>query len=189
MSENLTELCRQLEHFETPRWAAAAILQREIMPRVILDPCCGSGILCDAAAEEGYRVIPADIHDWGYPDTWVRDFLTFNIDLSATGVFMNPPFSLAEDFVRKCFALNARKILCFQRFAWRESRKRREFWQQFPPNRIYICGDRASCWRHDIPTAQRGSGTPTAHAWFVWEKGHPTGTLQGDVYKEEGVDE
>ena len=98
---------------------------------------------------------------------------------------MNPPFSKATEFVEKSFELGFRKIVCFQRFSWWESQKRREFWEKHPPDRVYICGDRASCWRHDIPESERGSSTPTAHAWFVWEKGSPPGTLLGHIYKGE----
>jgi hypothetical protein len=98
-------------------------------------------------------------------------------------IMMNPPFSLAQEFVLHSLRLGATKIVCFQRFAWWESEKRREFWEHNPPNRVYICGNRADCWRHDIPAEKRTSSTPTAHAFFVWEKGHPSGTQLGHIYK------
>lgn len=187
MSE-LTALCKELEHFETPLWAAQEILKHEIMTRDVIDPCCGIGILSEAAFAAGYRdVIPLDIHDWGYSkqSSEVVDFLNMNKgDLPDNATyFMNPPFSKAEDFVKKSFDLGARKVICFQRFAWWESAKREQFWNDFPPNRVYICGDRADCWRHDIPMDERGSGSPTAHAWFVFEAGQPPGTLLGHIRK------
>lgn len=186
IDEDFTELCKQLEHFETPEWAAHEILKHEILTANVVDPCAGTGILFKAAKKAGYKPIAYDIHLWEPFKKHIRqmDFLKLNtFPLKNTTVFMNPPFSLACDFVEKSFELGARKVVCFQRFAWWESAKRRDWWFNFPPNRVYICGDRASCWRHDIPQDQRGSGTPTAHAWFVWEKGQPTGTQLGHIYK------
>lgn len=187
-TEEFTQLCKDLEHFETPKWAAERILEVEMLGLSALDPCAGSGILGTAAIRAGYRLEEWDIHKWGEHITGIIDFTDKAameaIDLEGYTVFMNPPFSKAQEFVNMALDKGARKIICFQRFAWWESRKRRAFWNQYPPNRVYICGERADCWRHDIPHDQRGSSTPTAHAWFVWERGQPPGTLLGHIYKE-----
>lgn len=190
-NEEFTALCKQLEHFETPIWAAKAILKKEILTHHVIDPCCGTGVLSHVAMQEGYEVFPIDIHDWGFGGSYIQDFLEMeyadlhyeDLPIHDFTIYMNPPFSKAQEFVEKAFKLGARKVVCFQRFAWWESRGRKPFWQKYPPNRIYICGDRADCWRHDIPKDERGSSSPTAHAWFVWEKGNPPGTVLGHIYK------
>lgn len=197
MTESLTEICKRLEHFETPEWAARAILKKEILTSNVYDPCCGSGVLCEALLASGYeKYFASDIHNYGYKNCMEEevDFLSSDVEyfisqaeLKDMTVFMNPPFSKAVQFVERAFELGARKIVCFQRFAWWESKVRREFWQKHPPNRIYICSDRADCWRHDIPADQRGSGSPTAHAWFVWEQGHPAGTILGHISKADAA--
>ncbi len=188
-----TKLCKEKEHWETPQWAAEAILDKEILTQFVSDPCCGTGILSEVAEDKGYTVTATDIHDWGYPKmmkTW--DFMdTTNFMTAADfSVIMNPPFSLAQDFVDRSLQLGARKIVCFQRFAWYEGsydrgKKRGLWWEQNRPARIWICGDRADCWRHDIPVKDRNTSTPTAHAWFVWERGHG-GTQMGHIYKPRG---
>ena len=183
---SLKELSLKYEHFDTPEWAAKAILEKEILTPLVFDAGCGLGVLSRAALSKAERVISMDVHDWGYEPTIIDDFLAFQwiSDPGEFSVFMNPPFSKAVQFVEKSIDLGARKIVCFQRFAWWESKKRKDFWEKLPPNRIYICGDRADCWRHDIPQDQRGGSSPTAHAWFVWEKGHPRGTLLSHIYKK-----
>jgi hypothetical protein len=184
----LETLARDLEHFETPRWAPKAILRHELLTHSVVDPCVGSGVMADAARDVGADVLAFDIHDWGYPGTRVVDWLSDSyLRFPNSTCFMNPPFSLAISFLEKCFEREFRKIIMFQRFAFWESQKRREFWAQHPPSRIYICGDRADCWRHDIPADKRGSSTPTAHAFFVYERGHPPGTLVGHIYKDAGA--
>lgn len=195
--EEFSQLCKDLEHWETDEWASRKILRHELMTRSVIDPCAGTGILCKAAAAAGYfQPFAIDIKDWGFPLDLTEDFLTLEHDIfngPDFSIFMNPPFSLAEKFVEKSFAVGARKIICFQKFSWWEGsydkgKKRGQWWDKYPPNRIYICGDRATCWRHDIPKDQRadsgGGGTPTAHAWFVWEVGNPSGTLISHIYKD-----
>ncbi len=197
--ETPEQLAKRLEAFETPEWAIEAILDVEIMSGLVWDPCLGKWAMAEAAMRRGYRVIASDIHTWQRPSNGVpivHDFLNddpanlhkggdYYITHDGMTVFMNPPFSLAEEFVRKAHEIGARKIICFQRFSWWESAGRRDFWKEFPPNRIYVCGNRATCWRFDIPEDERKSGTTTAHGWFVWERGHPPGPVVGHIYKGE----
>lgn len=187
--ETPEETARRLEAFETPQWAIDAILNVELLTPTVIDPCCGRGVMTKLARACGYDARPIDVHDWGYPCE-IGDFLILDgptdpewQELGFT-VFMNPPFSLAEQFVLRAKEIGARKIVCFQRFAWWESQGRKTFWDRHPPNRIYICGDRASCWRFDIPKEDQKSGTTTAHAWFVWERGHPPGPVISRLYKD-----
>jgi hypothetical protein len=178
----------QAEAFETPAWAAEAILDVELLTPLVLDPCCGHGTLTKAALARGYSCFAQDLYDWGYGKAG-KDFLACDLARAIAGdpreltVFMNPPFSLAVEFVRQALIFDVRKIVCFQRFAWWESRERDPFWRAHPPNRIHICASRANCWRFDIPPEARKSGTPTAHAWFVWERGHPPGPVLGRLLK------
>lgn len=188
IQQQMKERAIALEHFETPEWAIAAILQKEMLTHWVIDPCAGTGIIGDHVRGVGSHTIEIDLHDWGC-DTLdhVRDFFAEPTpQIEGNTVMMNPPFSKAQEFVEAALQQGARKVICFQRFAWYESRRRKEFWDKHPPQRIYICGDRATCWRHDIPEKERTSGTATAHAWFVWEHNQPAGTMLGRIYKENG---
>lgn len=187
--KTLKSLCLDLEHFVTPLWAVQRVLEKEILTQSVLDPCCGTGVLTEAARACGYTVIPADIHDWGYPGTLIENFL--NSDKADYGgkdftVLMNPPFSLATEFVEKSFDLGARKIVMFQRWAFCESSGRRSFFEKYPMARKYLLCDRADCWRHDLPVNEKGkrydpengdkvlSSSPTAYGWLIWESGQET---------------
>lgn len=187
---DMEALAKKAECFETPEWAVEAILDVELMTSAVIDPCCGRGVLSEAAKSCGHDVRAIDLYDWGYGRTDI-DFLGRMIlpPVEPFTVLMNPPFSLAQAFVEKAKEMGARKIICFQRFAWWEGsrdtgKKRGQWWEKHRPNRIYICGDRADCWRVDIPPEERTSSSPTAHAWFVWEQGQPQGPLVGQIYKK-----
>ena len=85
----------------TPQWLFDA-LDKEF--GFTLDPCSDG---TNAKCAKFYS-----IHDSGLLKDWGTET-----------VFMNPPFSRAEEFVSYAQALGARKIICFQRQAWRESAK------------------------------------------------------------------
>ena len=63
-AEEFEQLCKDLEHFETPQPAAHKILEHEILTQFVLDPCAGTGVLAIAASNAGYNVYSNDIYDF-----------------------------------------------------------------------------------------------------------------------------
>lgn len=208
-----------VEAWETDPWVPPALLDVECLPQFVIDPCVGKGAWADALRRRGHFVETVDLVDWTrhFSDVkradHVTDWLSITADVLETvrdcgpegfGVVMNPPFSgddglLSCAFVDKALKLGARKVVCFQRLAWRESGKRADWWRANPPARIWLCVDRATCWRFDVPQTCNNScpermaaeerserkarglvngcrecmaGTTTAHAVYVWERGH-----------------
>lgn len=201
-AENLTILCKDREAFQTPRWAIEAVLDVELTTPDVLDPCCGLGAIGEVCLERGLEVEEIDIVNWyeEMPDKFRADPLWFRVEdfltdyaepLDNVTVVMNPPFSLAENFVDRARALNARKIICFQRQAWRESAKRRLWWEQNAPARVWVCGSRATCWRFDLIEDVSGRptmhNTPTSFAWYVWERGHKGAEVTSAIYPKEAA--
>lgn len=206
-SKEFTQKCKDAEFFETPVWVAEAILDVEIMTTNVIDPCAGRGVLGTAAYKKGYdKVLELDLNKWpGQPASvipninWLKNQMMMDNILEnwkEPTVFMNPPFSKACEFVNRSFEMGARKILMFQRLSFLESATRRGFFEDQPPARIWLCGDRAACFRGDMPEedmigedgklikGKKGRSSPTAHAWFVWERGH-RGTMNiHHLYKE-----
>ncbi len=182
------------ECYETPEWAVEAILDVEMMTTLVIDPCCGRGVLAEAAAERGHRVDAFDLYDWGYGSSPV-DFLAWRFITGGDAgggaggapapwtCLMNPPFTRAAAFAEHALAQGAHKVMLFQRLALWQSRRRRAFWAAHPPSRIYVCESAAECWRIDIAPAARTGGTALTHAWFVFERRHPAGTLIGRLHR------
>jgi predicted RNA methylase len=195
LAETLTNLCKRLEAFQTPTWAVEAVLDVETTTRRILDPCCGLGAIANVCWRAGFDTTAFDFEDWGkhFPGLMTivgpvsqQDFLEFDEDLFGFTVIMNPPFTLAEKFVDHAHKLGARKVICFQRQAWRESARRRQWWEKNPPARVWVCGSRATCWRFDLvgtELAKRG-GSTTSMAWHVWERGHKGAEVTSAIYPE-----
>ncbi|MDX5412841.1 MAG: hypothetical protein LPK02_07315 [Rhodobacterales bacterium] len=210
---DLQKRAKEAEWYETPVWAAERILDYEIMPDRVLDPCAGRGVLGNALIAKGYyprNIAEIDLNRWpGQPGRVCApiDFLSQTIrdelfPITAGwaghdfGVMMNPPFSKTCEFVQQCFDLGARKIIMFQRFNFLESATRAEFFQELPPARIWLCGDRAHSWRGDMPEedmidekgelvkGKKGRSSPTAHCWMVWERGHRGNMAVHHLYRE-----
>lgn len=170
---------KELECYETPQWTVEAMLDIELLTPHVWDVCCGPGVLAKAAKHRHYKVTATDVFNWGYGKQHdflnddYRDVWTFRPDRS-TAIF-NPPFSLATEFIAQAHKIGFRKIVCFQRFAFWESVDRAPFWDKYPPARIYVCGNRATCTKFGLsPEERREMSTPTAHAWFVYEQGQNT---------------
>lgn len=193
--ESLMDKCKRLEAFETPRWAIEAILDVELTTLNIFDPCCGLGAMAHVCDRQLLSLEQMDIEDWSkhYPcdgygfEFTKQDFLTASVDLSQYTVLMNPPFSKACEFVDHARKLNARKIICFQRQAWRESAARRKWWEENPPARVWVCGARATCWRFDLLGTEKTekSGSSVSMAWYVWEKAHKGAEVTSAIYPPE----
>jgi hypothetical protein len=197
--ESLMALCKRVEAFETPRWAIEALLDVELTTRFIVDPCAGTGIIpAVVELKTGIQAILAhDIVPWKYrtPEAmkWKGpigplDFLKDPMpSLVGATVIMNPPFSKACEFVDRARNLGARKIMCFQRQAWRESMGRRAWWAANPPARVWVCGARASCWHFDLLGTEKAakSGTPTSYAWYVYEAGHKGAEVTSAIYPKD----
>lgn len=174
------------ECWETQEWAVHGILDVELLTPTVIDPCCGPGVISEIAAQHRYHVRSTDLHDWGYGEVRDADFLADDYPIPVAGhtVMMNSPFSIACEFIDKAWERGARKVVAFQQFAWRESVERSAWWEARPPNRVYVCASRASPMLVVIgPENRKGKSNPKAHAWYVWERGQPAGTVLGAIYK------
>ena len=139
-----------------------------------LEPCVGAGHLARVLKSYGCDVDCVDLVDRGYPDTVVHDFLTYNTDVRYDNIVTNPPFSLAEEFIRKSMTLLKPHGICcmFLKIQFLESGKRKAFYNQFPPKYIYVFRDRMATWNNGQPLDPKGKrwATTMCHAWFIFEK-------------------
>lgn len=184
--KTLEEQADAAEAWETAPWAVRSILRVEILTLSVVDPCCGTGIITEILRKDGYETLALDLYDWGYEGANVvnLNWLEADMDLTGKTVVMNPPFSLACEFVDKAFELDARKVVCFQRQAWRESLDRRLWWEKRPPARIWLCGERANTWLFTLPPEERKNPRFMPCAWYVWEEGHRGIEATNTIWKE-----
>lgn len=89
--------------------------------------------------------------------------MKFETDEKFDYIIGNPPYSLAQEFLEKCFEVASEntKIIMLLRTNFLESKKRYDFWQKHHVNGLYVLSKRPSF---------TGKGTDaTSYSWFVWD--------------------
>lgn len=137
----------------------------------ILEPSAGNGNIIKAIYEKGYwynLITGVEIRDEYNNlieycnEVYIDDFLTWQPKIKYKTIISNPPYSLAQEIIEKCFEIadENTEIIMLLRTAFLESKKRYNFWQKHPLNGLYVLSQRPSF---------TGKGTDaTSYAWFIW---------------------
>jgi hypothetical protein len=153
------------DFYPTPAHATLALLSRERFGRAIWEPACGDGAISKVLQAAGYEVLSSDLIDRGCGA--VLDFLASSRKVES--IVTNPPFRLAEAFVRKAVASSSYKVAMLLRLTFLEGQSRYQLFQETPLKTMYVFSKRLSLYRSG--EENQGGGT-TAFAWFVWEHGY-----------------
>ena len=156
------------DFYPTPPMGTRALLAVERFSGPIWEPACGEGDLSRELEAAGYEVISTDLIDRGYGEAR-RDFL-MEWQAQAPNIITNPPFKLAEEFVRHALSLSTGKVAMLCRLAWLEGKQRRALFENTPLARVWVFAGRLGFDRGKL--AKEGQGGMIAFAWFVWEHGH-----------------
>jgi hypothetical protein len=174
------------DHYETPAWCVDAILRARpdvLAEADILDPCAGRGAILRrlAAAGKHARGIELDTSRW---HACVDDGIACEAGdaLGATSwgspeiVIMNPPFALAEEFVRRALAEARFGVLALLRLAFLEGLSRSSLHRDHASD-VYVLPRR--------PSFVGGRTDASAYAWFHW---HPAARRRWQILSvEDGV--
>lgn len=162
---------QQHDYYATDPKAMELLLAEEQFSPTVWECACGEGHLSKVLEKHGYDVISTDLVYRGFGAPEPLDFLKKSIDDFEGDIITNPPYKYDLEFVEQ--ALNSvqsgRKVAMFLKLQFLEGKRRKEFFQQNPPKKIYVSSSRLNC-------AMNGDFSKTvssavAYAWFVWEKG------------------
>ena len=134
-----TEAADSLDNFPTPPWATRALLEYVIADAgpfrklSCLEPACGAGHMARPLNEYFATVRASDIHPYGYGA--IGDFLGMPLQAASVDwVITNPPFRLAEDFIKRALIVARHGVAILARTVFLESVGRyREIFEQTPP--------------------------------------------------------
>lgn len=176
---NRNGLARQPNDFyETPAWAVDAVLDvlgiTDAFDGYVVDPGCGNGAIASRVAQ---RAPKADVRGIEKDETLLEqarstreasiawelgDWLSWQADGVPDLVIGNPPYKLADDFVKKALAVTAKKgiVAMLLRSTFLVPKARRELRKLAGlPNKFEL----------ERRPSFNGSGTDaTEYAWIVW---------------------
>ena len=154
------------DFFPTPPDVTKAFIQACPLPDgVWCEPAVGEGHIIEAVGKRA-NWVTFDVRDVAAPglsDFHDRcNFLEYNVPGKFDVLITNPPFYLAEEFVRKALSC-ATHVAMLLRLAFLESRKREDFHKAHPAD-VYVLSRRPSFMAN-------GATDNSAYAWFHWGPG------------------
>lgn len=155
------------DFYPTPPEGTAPLLAVERFDGPIWEPACGEGHMSQVLEAAGHTVISTDLVHRGYGEGGV-DFL-MEWQARAPNIVTNPPFKMAEDFVRKALDLASHKVCILARLQLLEGRQRKALFETTPLARVWVFSKRLTMTAGSV-TSQ--SGGMLQFAWFVWEHGY-----------------
>ena len=160
------------DFYVEPEWAVEALLDVEQFLGEVWDPACGEGTIPKVLEKRSHpSVIATDLVDHGYGQAGY-DFLAIPPrSLKRTdNIVCNPPFKLAEAFVRQGLKIARFKVALLLRLAFLEGQARARLFDTTPLARVHVFSKRVS-----MPPGGQGieaKGGAVAFAWFIWSHDH-----------------
>lgn len=158
-----TESVKGTDFYPTPPEVTIALLDYfKFKPNCrILEPACGDGAMSKVLESYNQRVTSSDLRISGYGSSGV-DFLKSYDGERFNAVITNPPFSVAEEFIKKSLTLAPFVAMVLKSQYW-HAKRRQDLFKEFPPAYVMPLS-----WRPDF----LGSGSSLMDViWTVWVKG------------------
>lgn len=149
---------RPNDFYPTPRDATQAICdwleKNGVQNARIWEPACGNNDMVKVLRENGHFVVGTDIQTG-------TDFLKTDKPAGIEWIITNPPFSLAEEFIRKA-AVHDIPFAFLLKCSYWHSAKRKPLFDKIRPSHILPL-----TWRPDFTG---GGGSLLDMMWVVWGK-------------------
>lgn len=172
------------DYYATEPKALELLLELETFSPYVWECACGEGHLSEVLKKHGYDVKSSDIVDRGYIGTETLDFLKVKKEdvkqEISRDIITNPPYKYAKDFVEHSLdiSMDSTKIAMFLKVQFLEGKARKELFEKYPPQKIYVSSSRLLCAKNgDFQKMRDGGGSAVAYAWFIWEKGFKGDTI------------
>lgn len=149
---------RKNDFYPTPKEVTVALIDflqdHNLIKKsdIVWEPACGNNAIVNVLNE-------MKINTWGTDIKNGQDFLTYQMDIPFDWIITNPPFSLAEEFIRKSIEYQKPFAMLLKSQYW-HSAKRRILFDGYPPKLILPL-----TWRPDFT----GAGNSMLDMmWCVW---------------------
>ena len=144
------------DYYPTPAWCYENLPIDWSQFKTAMEPCEGDGRITKFLQSKGMEVTTCEIQHG-------KDFFEYGHDFTEDHgfdlIFTNPPFSSAQEFIEHSMMLST-TVIMLQRLDFLATQKRYNFWQQFPPDGVFILSRR--------PVFVGTKSDSREYCWFVW---------------------
>lgn len=171
------EPAHSLDYFPTPPWATRALCRLlEAQGQALhlmraLEPACGAGHMAMPLSESFDEVIATDVQDFrsAFPDQKAVCDFTIDpafLDDRIDWVVTNPPFRLAEDFIRMALSHARVGVAMLVRTSFLEGKARfAGLFRETPPAIVAQLVERVPMVKGRL---DQGASTATSYCWLIW---------------------
>lgn len=154
-----------------PEWCSERLFAVESFHGAVIDPACGSGRIVRAARAAGLEAYGSDLVARSPECANVVDFLT--APRAYPNIISNPPFGIAEAFVKRALDVTAGKVVMLLPTKWVQGDKRSRWLATTPLRKVLFITPRPSM--PPGPVIEAGvspGGGKEDFAWFIWLRGY-----------------
>lgn len=149
----------ETDFYPTPPEVTQALLKFLALPsKRIWEPACGKQHLSNELKKAGHQVFETDIQ------TGI-DFLKQDHSYEAQWIITNPPFIIAEEFIRHCRKLNVEGFALLLKSQYWHSSKRFKLFEEIPPTYVLPL-----TWRPDFLFGAKSSSPTMEVLWTIWNQ-------------------
>jgi hypothetical protein len=169
---------RSNDLYETPACAIRALMRVESLPQIIWEPCAGRGAISRELISAGHAVIASDLVFYPGADNGILTNIDFLMERKAPPgcrtIVTNPPFKLADQFVRHGLDLSCTVIVLLRLMAL-EGASRTDLIDRHLV-RVWAGIERLPMMHREGLEGARIGNSGAPFAWFVFEP-----TLRNDL--------
>lgn len=160
------ELRPKFDFYPTPKCLVRKLIETKELDRFtnILEPACGDYAISSVLEEYGFNVTSRDLV---YGNNFLKDDYS---NEKYDAIVTNPPFSLFDDFVKKCKQVDCKKIIMIGRLNCFGAHKRNieGIWNELSD--VYVF-DRQIAYDQPARPDEKAPAGMLVSGWFVWTKG------------------
>jgi len=162
---------RKNDLYETPVCATETLLRECALPANIWEPACGRGAIANVLLASGHEVIQTDLVDYGDGHGGVDFLMEWRAPEGVEIIVTNPPFKLANEFVRKSLTLVPRCIMLL-RLAFLEGAGRSDIIDGHLTE-VLVGIERLPMMHRDGWEGPKKSNAAQPFAWFIFDRDPP----------------
>ena len=173
------------DFYQTPRCAVDALLRHEPLLQggpLVWEPACGLGAISEPLIEAGCTVVSTDLVQRGYGLLGGVDFLTETAPmLGARIIVTNPPFKLADEFIRHGLQL-CDHVIVLLRWAYAEGDRRSDLIDGHLV-RVWLGRERLPFMHREGYDGPRNSSSGAPFGWFVFSRSNELSKAPGFIVR------